>query len=46
MVVVTGRSPSPAAPQSLPVLARITYVSEDTGYTIARVAPSGPARIC
>jgi exodeoxyribonuclease V alpha subunit len=42
MVAVTGRSPSPAAPQSLSVLEavleRITYANEDTGYTIARVA--------
>jgi exodeoxyribonuclease V alpha subunit len=38
MVAVTGRSPSPAAQQSLSVLERITYVNEDTGYTIARVA--------
>jgi hypothetical protein len=42
MVAVTGQSPSPAAPQSLSVLEavleRITYVNEDTGYTIARVA--------
>ena len=44
MVAVTGRSPSPAAPQSLSVLERITYVNEDTGYTIASVAPerTGP----
>ncbi len=42
MVAVTGQSPSPAAPQSPSVLEavleRITYVNEDTGYTIARVA--------
>jgi exodeoxyribonuclease V alpha subunit len=41
-VAVTGQSPSPDAPQSLSVLEtvleRITYVNEDTGYTIARVA--------
>ena len=44
MVAVTGRSPSPAAPQSLSVRERITYVHEDTGDTIARVAPerTGP----
>ena len=43
MVAVTGRSPSPDAPQSPAsvleaVLERITYVNEDSGYTIARVA--------
>ena len=42
MVAVTGQSPSPAAPQSQSELEavqeRITYASEDTGYTIARVA--------
>jgi exodeoxyribonuclease V alpha subunit len=38
MVTVAGQSPSPGAPVGLPVLERITYVSEDTGYTIARVA--------
>jgi hypothetical protein len=42
MVAVTGQSPSPDAPRSLSVLEavleRITYVNEDTGYTIARVA--------
>ena len=42
MVAVTGQSPSPDAPQGLPVvepvLERVTYVNEDTGYTIARVA--------
>ncbi len=42
MVAVTGQSPSPDAPVGLPVLEavleRITYASEDTGYTIARVA--------
>jgi exodeoxyribonuclease V alpha subunit len=42
MVAVTGQSLSPDAPQSLSVLEavleRITYVNEDTGYTIARVA--------
>jgi hypothetical protein len=41
MVAVTGQSASPAAPQSPPVLQavleRITYASEDTGYTITRV---------
>ena len=50
MVAVTGQSPSPDAPQGLPVvepvLERVTYVNEDTGYTIARVATGGPARIC
>ena len=42
MVAVTGQSPSPVAPPSLSVLEavleRITYASEDTGYTVARVA--------
>jgi exodeoxyribonuclease V alpha subunit len=42
MAVVTGQSSSPDAPQGLSVLEavleRITYVNEDTGYTIARVA--------
>ncbi len=28
------------------VLERITYVNEDTGYTIARVATERTARIC
>jgi exodeoxyribonuclease V alpha subunit len=50
MVAVTGQSPSPAAPPGLSVLEavleRITYVNEDIGYTIARVATGGPARIC
>ncbi len=46
MVAVTGRSLSSAAPQSLSVLERITYVSQDTGHTIARVATERPARIC
>ncbi|HUY45592.1 MAG TPA: ATP-dependent RecD-like DNA helicase [Streptosporangiaceae bacterium] len=39
---MTGQSPSPDAPPSPSVLEavleRITYVNEDTGYTIARVA--------
>ena len=42
MVAVTGRSraPSPPRPTSVleAVLERVTYVNEDTGYTIARVA--------
>jgi NADP-dependent 3-hydroxy acid dehydrogenase YdfG len=42
MVAVTGQSPSPPPPpgQSVleAVLERITYVNEDSGYTIARVA--------
>src|SRR2546430_10846015 len=42
MVAVTGQSRSPDARQGLSVLEavleRFTYVSEDTGYTIARVA--------
>ena len=42
MVAVTGQPSSPDAPQGLSVLEavleRITYASEDTGYTIARVA--------
>ncbi len=42
MVAVTGQSPSPDVPPRLSVLEavleRITYVNEDTGYTIARVA--------
>ena len=48
MAVVTGQSPLPDAPPGLSVLEavleRITYVNEDTGYTIARVATgrSGP----
>jgi exodeoxyribonuclease V alpha subunit len=47
-VAVTGQSPLPEAPPGLSVLEavleRITYVNEDTGYTIARVATeqSGP----
>ena len=48
MAVVTGQSPLSDVPQGLSVLEavleRITYVNEDTGYTIARVAAgrSGP----
>ncbi len=42
MVAVTGRSPAPSPPRPASVLEavleRITYVNEDTGYTIARVA--------
>jgi exodeoxyribonuclease V alpha subunit len=42
MVAVTGQSPLPDAPPGLSVLEavleRVTYVNEDTGYTIARVA--------
>ena len=42
MVAVTGQSSSSGARQSLSVLEavleRVTYVNEDTGYTIARVA--------
>jgi exodeoxyribonuclease V alpha subunit len=42
MAAVTGKSPLPDTPQGLSVLEavleRITYVNEDTGYTIARVA--------
>ena len=42
MAVVTGQSSSPDAPQGLSVLEavleRITYVNEDTGCTVARVA--------
>jgi hypothetical protein len=51
MAAVTGQSPSPDAPQGLSVLeavlARITYVNKDTGYTISPGwPPGGPARIC
>ena len=42
MVAVTGWSPAPSPPRPASVLEavleRITYVNEDTGYTIARVA--------
>src|SRR6266852_997648 len=42
MVTVTGRSPAPSPPRPASVLEavleRFTYVNEDTGYTIARVA--------
>ena len=42
MVAVTGRSPAPSPPRPASVLEavleRFTYVNEDTGYTIARVA--------
>jgi len=38
MAAVTGQSPSPAAPQRLSVLERITYASDDTGATIAQDA--------
>jgi len=42
MVIVTGQSASPGQPRNPvvldAVLERVTYVNEDTGYTIARVA--------
>jgi hypothetical protein len=38
MVAVTGRSPAPSPPRPASVLERITYVNEDTSFTIARVA--------
>jgi len=45
MAVVTSQSSSPEVPRGLSVLEavleRITYVNEDTGYTIARVAING-----
>ncbi len=49
MVVVAGQSRSPQVPgQSVleAVLERITFANDDTGYTVAWVPPSGPARIC